>query len=104
MPIDPNWDMSPKLPLDLEASLSELQHEINDEDFKIISNSAGKTKMYILLKDNQKYCDERSYREILSYIIGLKRGYLLHRKSISEVREKTIPKRDSGVKKKLPWE
>ena len=103
MAVDENWDINPKLPAELEASLSELLFE-SGEKLSIIANSKGKAKMYILLKDNKKYCEERNYREILSYIVGMKRGYMLHKGKGQKIMEKETPSIQERTKKKLPWE
>lgn len=99
MAIDPNWDINPKLPKDLKDAL-EILINFTEKDFKIIANSSGKTKAYILLKDNKKFCNEKNFREMVSYILGVIDGYNLedHKneivKQVEKVRDKT----------KLPWE
>ena len=98
MSIDENWKLDDKLSPELEGSLSELIFETGEE-FSVITNNSGKSKIYILLKDKKKYCEERSYREILSYIVGMRRGFLLQR----EEKIETSPKSET-IKNKLPWE
>ena len=117
MAIDKDWKLDDKLAPDLEGALSELIFETGGE-FSVVTNNTGKAKIYILLKDKKKYCEERTYREILSYIVGVRRGFNLYREEGNPVSKNKIPyitRRETiyktehienlkSEKKPLPWE